>query len=80
MASDDDTAGQTLGEERGSEGAREGAPGSGTGRTTTGNDPDMGADMSDTGGAQWDSVIAAGGIEHEPGLEGLGQGVSDTRS
>ncbi len=40
----------------------------------------MGADMSDTGGAQWDSVIAAGGIEHEPGLEGLGQGVSDTRS
>jgi len=34
-------------------------------------DPDQGADMSDTGGAQWDSVFQAGGMRNEPGLEGL---------
>jgi hypothetical protein len=43
-------------------------------------DPDQGADMSDTGGAQWDSVFQAGGMRNEPGLEGLQQDAPNTGS
>ncbi len=39
----------------------------------TERDPDMGADMSDTGGAQWDAAPRDGDISNERGLEGLGQ-------
>ncbi len=41
-------------------------------------DPDQGTDMSDTGGAQWDSVFQAGGMRNEPGLEGLQQDAPNT--
>lgn len=41
---------------------------------------DQGADMSDTGGSQWDSVIRAGGIENEPGLQGLQHGTAGAES
>jgi len=44
--------------------------------SATERDPDMGADMSDTGGAQWDAALRHGDasdVLNERGLEGLGQ-------
>lgn len=72
----DDVTGRAGGAQTGSEGA--------TGATELSGrieqDPDQGADMSDTGGSQWDSVIRAGGIGNEPGLEGLAQDTGDAGS
>ncbi len=83
MTDDNNTARRTPGEGAGSEDLREGTAGgasSARGLEGQNSDPDMGADMSDTGGAQWDSVIKAGGIQNEPGLEGLRQDTGDATS
>jgi len=71
MTSDnEDLAPRMPGEEPGVDGLRGGVRGAPSALGPEA-DPDQGADMSDTGGSQWDSVIRAGGIENEPGLEGL---------